>query len=135
MRFFARKEKEVTTKEKWCNGCKQMLPVSEFYADKYYADGHHNYCKSCAKVANKKSRHLAKYPEQPNKYEGDFGAVIKARRKELGMTQSQVADKAGCVIQTVLKAEYGKNIGMATAKQLLKALNLKITISEANEKH
>lgn len=41
------------TKKK-CSGCKEELPIGNFYKNKLVLDGHSNYCISCTKQNSKK---------------------------------------------------------------------------------
>jgi hypothetical protein len=44
---------EETTKKR-CSGCKEVLPIGDFYKNKLVLDGHSNYCISCTKQNSKK---------------------------------------------------------------------------------
>lgn len=44
---------EVT--EKTCSKCGKTLPISSFYKNKIYKDGHYGVCKECFKEYNKSS--------------------------------------------------------------------------------
>lgn len=61
----------------------------------------------------------------------DLGAIARERRKELGMTQREVADRACCDQSTVKVFESRKRgIGMDNAMSILGALGLKIVVVE-----
>jgi transcriptional regulator with XRE-family HTH domain len=38
--------------------------------------------------------------------------AIQRQRKLLGLTQEDLADRAGCDVKTIRKAEQGKNLGL-----------------------
>lgn len=63
----------------------------------------------------------------------DFGKKIKERRIKLGMTQSQVADKAGCNYVTVLHVENNRKCAFATVQKICEVLKLEITLKEYEE--
>ncbi|MEY2661187.1 MAG: Helix-turn-helix domain [Pseudomonadota bacterium] len=44
----------------------------------------------------------------------EFGALFRQERKALGMTQSDVAKKAGCRRQTIADIEVGKSVTTLT---------------------
>lgn len=55
-----------------------------------------------------------------------FGALIRARRVELGMSQSDVSDKIGVSFQQVQKYENGANgVGLLKLRDICAALGLK----------
>jgi len=55
----------------------------------------------------------------------EIGAVIRASRKALGMSQMELAEKIGVSYQQIQKYEKGINeLSLARASQILKALGL-----------
>jgi len=46
----------LPTEEKYCTGCKETRPVSQFYKDKSRPDGLFQYCRLCGRERGKKSR-------------------------------------------------------------------------------
>lgn len=56
----------------------------------------------------------------------DTGKRIKARRKELGMTQEELGEKAGVTKATINKYETGivQNLKRSTIEDMAKALNV-----------
>ena len=58
----------------------------------------------------------------------NIGERIKEKRKELGLTQQQVADKVGITDQSVLNAESGKSCTLETLKKICSALELTIEL-------
>ena len=59
----------------------------------------------------------------------EIGERIKERRKELGMSQQQVAEKAEMTYQSVLNAKSGKSCTLETLKKICKALDLTIELN------
>lgn len=55
---------------------------------------------------------------------------IRNRRKELRLTQQEVAEKAGIAYQSVLNAEAGKGCTLDTLKKICAALGLSIELNE-----
>jgi len=64
----------------------------------------------------------------------DLGTVIRKRRKESGLTQAQVAQKAGLSRTTLSKLENGYfgNISVATLDNVLSVLGLGIELKARN---
>lgn len=58
----------------------------------------------------------------------EIGERIKERRRELSMTQQEVADKAEMTYQSVLNAENGKSCTLETLKKICSALELTIEL-------
>ena len=58
---------EETTK--YCTGCKQTKPLSDYYSNKARSDGHANYCKDCAKRVKDDWR---KTPEGKKKHNAQY---------------------------------------------------------------
>lgn len=52
------------------------------------------------------------------------GALLRARRVELGLTQEQVAERAGLVRHTVRAAEKGSRVAKDSVRRLAAALDL-----------
>jgi DNA-binding XRE family transcriptional regulator len=63
----------------------------------------------------------------------DIGKKIRERRIELRMTQSQVAEKAGCNYVTVLHVENNRKCAFATVQSICEVLRLEITLKEYEE--
>lgn len=59
----------------------------------------------------------------------EIGERIKERRKELGLSQQQVAERAEMTYQSVLNAESGKSCTLETLKKICKALDLTIELN------
>jgi transcriptional regulator with XRE-family HTH domain len=58
-----------------------------------------------------------------------FGENIRAARKELGLSQEELADKAGLHRTYIGMIERGeKNITLINIEKISKALNIKLTI-------
>lgn len=55
------------------------------------------------------------------------GEFLKARRRELGLTQEKLAAKADCDVRTVRNAERGSNVDIVTLKQIAVALEVKFS--------
>lgn len=60
----------------------------------------------------------------------DIANKIRKRRKEMGLTQKALAEKAGIAWQTISYAERGKAINMKTLEKILKVLGLEIQITD-----
>ena len=61
----------------------------------------------------------------------DFGMIVRTRRKELGMTQQDVAEIAVCHRETVWAFENNnRRIGLGTAQDIFNALGLKLVVEE-----
>ena len=58
-----------------------------------------------------------------------IGERIKERRKEVGLTQSEVARKCNLSYQSVLNAEQDKSCTLETLTKICNALDLKIEIN------
>ena len=59
----------------------------------------------------------------------EIGERIRERRRELSMTQQEVADKAEMSYQIILNAENGKSCTLETLKKICKALDLTIELN------
>lgn len=59
---------------KWCVGCEQGRPVSEFYARTKSADGLQNRCKLCDHQVSRASKLLAKYGLSVDDYDAMLDA-------------------------------------------------------------
>jgi len=64
----------------------------------------------------------------------DLGKTIRKRRKEYGLTQAQLAQKAGLSRTTLSKIENGYfgNISVATLDNILSVLGLAIDLKTRN---
>lgn len=60
----------------------------------------------------------------------DYGTLLKMRRKELGLSQAAVADRAVCHRTTVYKAEGGGSMTLDVFLSILNVLGLKMEIVE-----
>ena len=61
----------------------------------------------------------------------NYGSLARSRRLELGMTQVQVADKAGCSLDTVNVFENDRrNMTMDIVLSILDAVGLKVEVVE-----
>lgn len=61
----------------------------------------------------------------------DFGTIVRTRRKELDMTQQDVAEIAVCHRETVWAFENNnRRIGLDTAQDIFNALGLKLVVEE-----
>jgi len=62
---------------------------------------------------------------------GDIGALVRKRRKEMRMTQSQLADVSGSGIRFVSELENGKQtMQLGKVINILLLLGLDVTIDE-----
>lgn len=59
----------------------------------------------------------------------NVGERIKERRKELGLTQQDVAEKISMSYQSVLNAENNKSCTLETLKKICEVLDLKIELN------
>ena len=61
----------------------------------------------------------------------NLGTIVRTRRKELGMTQQDVAEIAVCHRETVWAFENNsRRIGLDTAQDIFNALGLKLVVEE-----
>lgn len=61
---------------------------------------------------------------------GGFGAAVRARRRELGYTQRQLADVSGCGVRFVSELERGKptsELGKALAVASMLSLDVELS--------
>lgn len=58
----------------------------------------------------------------------NIGEVIAEKRKELGLSQKEVAERAGLTYQSILNAEKGKSCTVKTIKKICSTLGLSIEI-------
>ncbi len=56
-------------KNKKCSGCKEVLPIENFYKNKLVIDGHSNYCIDCTRENSKK--YFVRKKEKLSKLEND----------------------------------------------------------------
>lgn len=59
----------------------------------------------------------------------EIGNTIKRKRKELGWSQSDLAEIAGTTYQTILRMEKGRHTTTESMLAVLKSLNISITIN------
>jgi hypothetical protein len=57
------------SKNKKCSGCKEVLPIENFYKNKLVIDGHSNYCIDCTRENSKK--YFVRKKEKLSKLEND----------------------------------------------------------------
>ncbi len=57
------------SKNKKCSGCKEVLPIENFYKNKLVIDGHSNYCIDCTRENSKK--YFIRKKEKLSKLEND----------------------------------------------------------------
>jgi 5-methylcytosine-specific restriction enzyme A len=67
---------------KCCSECKIFKPYSEFYAKKDSKDGHHVYCKNCAK--NRRKKYYENNREKEIAYSKKWDKENFERRREIG---------------------------------------------------
>ena len=60
----------------------------------------------------------------------DYGTLIRMRRQDMGLSQSEVADRAMCHRTTVIKAEQGQGMTLDIFMSILGALGLKMEVVE-----
>jgi DNA-binding XRE family transcriptional regulator len=125
---------------KWCKGCQQWLPISDFGNNSYFTSGKQAYCQSCMRKASRESAKRKRAQVVTNTINNnnfynmkDLGKVVKERRIEMGMTQSDVARRANITYQTVLNMEKGKFTILHTMESVLGALNLQLVITDKND--
>jgi transcriptional regulator with XRE-family HTH domain len=76
----------------------------------------------------KKSKDETSNPRSTGKYDNELGKRIRLRRVELGISQSELADKLGVSFQQVQKYEKGVNrVGAARLQQVATALDVPVT--------
>jgi hypothetical protein len=57
------------SENKKCSGCKEILPIENFYKNKLVIDGHSNYCIDCTRENSKK--YFVRKKEKLSKLEND----------------------------------------------------------------
>ena len=57
----------------------------------------------------------------------DISLAIKLKRIQMGMTQMELAEKAGCNNQTISRLEYGRNVGTRVFEKVCNVLNIGLT--------
>jgi transcriptional regulator with XRE-family HTH domain len=78
--------------------------------------------------SKKKSNSGLKNQRSTGKYDLELGKRIRLRRVELGISQSDLADKLGVSFQQVQKYEKGVNrVGAARLQQIATALDVPVT--------
>lgn len=119
---------------KRCKHCGQILPMDEFYKNAHYTNGRASYCKVCIKQVQKQYKANKKANIMTNTFTiEDFGKAVKERRLTMGLTQKQVANKAGVTYQTVLKLEQGGSMNMEKMTAILNALGMQLVITDGHE--
>ena len=84
--------------------------------------------RSLSAAAKKKSKDETSNPRSTGKYDNELGKRIRLRRVELGISQSELADKLGVSFQQVQKYEKGVNrVGAARLQQVATALDVPVT--------
>ena len=71
--------------------------------------------------------------QQPQRVKdaADLGSVIRLRRKQLGLTQQELADACGCSIMYLSNLERGKETAeLGIALRIVNLLGLDMTLSE-----
>jgi transcriptional regulator with XRE-family HTH domain len=68
-------------------------------------------------------------------YARDVGAVLRQRRKALGLTQSEVAELAGTTQRTVSEVESGRASGFHIYASVADVLGLTIAALPASDAH
>lgn len=58
----------------------------------------------------------------------DLGKLLRAERKALGLTQSDVAKAAGLRRETIIRLEAGENVDMITFLKTVAAINKSIRL-------
>ena len=58
----------------------------------------------------------------------NIGEVIAEKRKEPGLSQKEVAERAGLTYQSILNAEKGKSCTVNTIRKICSTLGLSIEI-------
>jgi transcriptional regulator with XRE-family HTH domain len=59
---------------------------------------------------------------------GELGVLFRHERKALGMTQTDVADKAGCRRQTIADLEAGQSVSTMTLFNALAAIGKQLQV-------
>lgn len=60
------------------------------------------------------------------------GKIIRERRRELGLTQSDLGDKLNCCSLTVSHLESGKSVGTKLLGDICKILGLELSVKLIN---
>lgn len=82
--------KKLPTDTKKCSSCQIVLPVSNFYTNKYVkSDGYNNYCKECTK------KHVKKWQNKKKSLD-PHGYVRACYRFKLGYLELLFASQNGC---------------------------------------
>lgn len=62
----------------------------------------------------------------------EFGKLLKQRRVELGISQSELSRRVGCTYVTLGHLESGKSVGMKTFIKVCKELQINIELKPIN---
>lgn len=58
----------------------------------------------------------------------NFGVIVKEKRKELNLSQQEVASRCDLTYQTVINVEMGRQVTMTTLKKICEVLGLSIEL-------
>jgi len=76
-----------------------------------------------------KNRHDHSAPSNPAARDAGVGAVVRARRRDLGLTQEAIAELAGCSGRFVRAVEAGKGtVRLDRLTAVLEALGLTLRV-------
>jgi HTH-type transcriptional regulator/antitoxin HipB len=70
---------------------------------------------------------------EPERIEGtaDLGAAVRARRKELGLTLTDAAERMGVGRRLLLELEHGdRNVGLETVLRIVQLLGLDLYVGD-----
>lgn len=59
-----------------------------------------------------------------------YASMVKARREAMGLTQQQLAERAGCSRVTLIGLESGQSVQQRTLEAVLTALDLRLEMQE-----
>lgn len=98
----------MSSKDKYCTGCKQTLPISQFNKNKSKPDGLSNVCKECAKAAfnSWRDRNREKYlqykkdfyKENPEKFNDYKKTQYYERKYATSQTEVDKLKLRGCFV-------------------------------------
>ena len=60
----------------------------------------------------------------------EIGHLIRNKRKDLGLTQRQVAEKTGCTYATISSLEQGRHVSTFYLMTVLEILGLEIVVKD-----